>query len=509
VTLERSTRPLHQAAAHALALQAAAGDRLSPAAQEVDGTLGGLLSRSLHEEPFEDRKPAVLVVRTGGAIEARYILLTRFNGETADAAREAAAAAALEAARLKAGSLAIEPFLADRLTDEEATLATAVGAYLGAYRFTAYKSRSRTVQRVVVQGGEAAAFARARSLAEAVAFARDLVNTPAIDLTPEALAERARALGQTAGITVTILDEKQAAKEGLTAFLAVAQGSTRNPPRFIRLKYSPKGRPAARLAFIGKGITFDTGGYSLKTAEGMLNMKADMGGAAAVLGAFKALAELKPQVEVQGFVPATENMVDGHSFRPGDVIRARNGKTIEIGSTDAEGRLILADALDLAAETSPDLTVDLATLTGACVVGLGPLVAGLFGSDEGVVERVRSAARAAGEKVWPMPLEQHYRDLFASEIADLKNTGGRQGGAIIAALFLSEFAKGPWAHLDIAGPAFTDKAHPLGPQGGTGFGVTTLVQLAFDLAAKPPERVAAPVARARGGSRKKPARRKR
>lgn len=507
MTLERSTRPPHLATAQALVLPAAAGNRLSPAAQEVDAILGGLLTRSLNEEPFEGPRPRVLVIRTGGLIEARYVLLTRFDGETSDAAREAASAAAMEAARLKAGSLAVEPFLADRLSDEEATLATAVGAYLGAYRFAAYKPQSRVVHRVAIHGGDAAAFARARVLAEAITFARDLVNTPANDLTPEALAAHARELGKAARLTVTVLDEQQAAKERLTAFLAVAQGSTRNPPRFLRLKYSPKGRPAARVAFIGKGVTFDTGGYSLKTAEGMLTMKSDMGGAAAVLGAFKALAELKPQVEVWGFVPATENMVDGHSFRPGDVIRARSGKTIEIASTDAEGRLMLADALDLAAETKPDLTIDLATLTGACKIALGPLIAGLFGSDQEVVERVRQAAGTAGERVWPLPLEPHYRELYASEIADLKNSGGRAGGAIIAALFLSDFAKGPWAHLDIAGPAFTEKAHPLGPAGGTGFGVATLVQLAFDLAARPPQRAATPAEGKRGAGRRRPARR--
>jgi leucyl aminopeptidase len=262
---------------------------------------------------------------------------------------------------------------------------------------------------------------------------------------------------------------------GMGAFLGVAAGSEQ-PPQFIHLTYTPA-RPRKRVVVIGKGITFDAGGLDLKTAEGMLRMKDDMSGAAAVLGIMRALPQLAPAVEVHGLVAATENMPSGTAIRPGDVLRAMNGTTIEVGNTDAEGRLTLADALCYARErVQPDEMIDLATLTGACVVALGPQCSGLFANDQALARRLLAAAETAGERVWQLPLIEEYREGLKSEVADINNVGQRGGGAITAGLFLKEFAgETPWAHLDIAGPAFTERDTPLAPKGGTGVAVRTIL----------------------------------
>jgi leucyl aminopeptidase len=246
------------------------------------------------------------------------------------------------------------------------------------------------------------------------------------------------------------------------------------------VRYQPKGRPRGKVALVGKGITFDTGGYSIKTADGMATMKDDMGGAAAILGALSVTDITKPKVAVDAIIPATDNMVSGDATRPGDVLTARNGKTIEVLNTDAEGRLILADALVLASEGEPDAIVDLATLTGACMVALGNRIAGLMGNTPGWLGQIQAAAERTGEPVWPLPLPTDYRRLIDSDIADLKNVAaGRYGGALVAGLFLQEFVTAgiPWAHLDIAGPAWSDSADGIIPKGGTGYGVRLLTDL--------------------------------
>jgi leucyl aminopeptidase len=312
--------------------------------------------------------------------------------------------------------------------------------------------------------------------AQATWFARDLVNAPANEVHPTHLAQVATRLAREAGLRVRVLGQPECGRLGMGAFLAVAAGS-RQPPKFIHLTYAPRGRARRRVALIGKGITFDAGGLDLKTAEGMLRMKDDMSGAAAVLGVLRALPRLAPPVEVHGLIAATENMPSGSAFRPGDVLRAMNGTTIEVGNTDAEGRLTLADALCYArARVEPDEVVDLATLTGACVIALGPLCTGLFANDQGLADRLLRAADQAGERFWQLPLIDEYRENLKSEIADLNNVGPRGGGAITAGLFLREFAGDtPWAHLDIAGPAFTEKDLPLAPKGATGVAVRTLL----------------------------------
>jgi leucyl aminopeptidase len=310
----------------------------------------------------------------------------------------------------------------------------------------------------------------------AAVFARDLVNMPANEVHPTHLAKVAGRIAREARLRLRVYDRAQCARLGMGAFLAVAAGS-RQPPKFIHLTYAPRGRPARRVALIGKGVTFDAGGLDLKSADGMLRMKDDMSGAAAVLGIMKVLPLLKARVEVHGLIAATENMPSGSAFRPGDVLRAMNGTTIEVGNTDAEGRLTLADALSYARDrVEPDEIIDLATLTGACVVALGPLCAGLFASDQALADRLLAAAQQAGERLWQLPLIDEYREHLKSEVADLNNVGPRGGGAITAGLFLREFAGStPWAHLDIAGPAFSEKDLPLAPKGATGVAVRTLL----------------------------------
>jgi leucyl aminopeptidase len=307
-------------------------------------------------------------------------------------------------------------------------------------------------------------------------MARDLVNEPAGDLTPQRMAEVAADIAEREGLTLTVLDETAIAAAGLGGLLGVAAGSTQ-PPRLIELVYEPP-NPRGTVALVGKGITFDSGGLSIKTAEGMETMKTDMSGAAAVLAAMSTLPAVDPGVKVIGIVPATENMPGGSATKPGDVLKIRNGKTVEVLNTDAEGRLVLADGLSLAVEAGVDAILDLATLTGACVVALGRRIAGLMGNNDGWTAQVRQAADKAGEPVWPLPLPDDYRKSLDSEVADLKNIGGgRWAGALTAGLFLREFVgEVPWAHLDIAGPARSEEDEGYLAKGGTGFGVRTIVE---------------------------------
>ncbi len=311
----------------------------------------------------------------------------------------------------------------------------------------------------------------------AVSLARELVNMPPCDLYPETFAARTHQVARTHGIKCTVWDEKKLAVERMGSLLAVAQGSDR-PPRLVTLRW--QGGKGGTLGVVGKGVTFDSGGLSLKTTEQMVDMKCDMAGAAAVLGAMQAIAELKVPVNVVGVLALVENMPSGKSVKLGDVLRARNGKTIEVLNTDAEGRLILADALSYAVEQKVDHLVDLATLTGACMIALGPEVAGLMTNNDGWGEKVLAAAKGAGEKAWPLPMFPHYGEMIKSDVADMKNTGGtRYAGAISAAKFLEQFiGDTPWAHLDIAGPAWAEKENPTRDAGGTGCFVRTLVELA-------------------------------
>ncbi|MBI3292618.1 MAG: leucyl aminopeptidase [Elusimicrobia bacterium] len=372
---------------------------------------------------------------------------------------------------------------------EETAQAIAESVGLASYRYEKHRSKNEdrppSIRQVTVIISERQTITAARSairqgmlFAEATNFARDLVNEPPSDLIPEQVAEVARSLGSDGTVEVKIFRKPEIERLGMGALLGVARGSA-HPPVFLHLVYRPpKGVTVKRtVALAGKGITFDSGGLSLKSSEGMETMKMDMAGAAAILGVFRALPILKPPVIVHGFLSVAENMPGGAAMKPGDVVKALNGKTIEVLNTDAEGRLVLADALSYAVKESVDEIIDLATLTGACIVALGDQVAGAMGNREDLLERLKAAGAKVGEKLWPLPLVQEYREQLKSSVADMKNIAGkREAGAIIGGLFLQEFVgKTPWVHLDIAGPAWADKGRANGVAGGTGFGVRMLL----------------------------------
>jgi leucyl aminopeptidase len=404
---------------------------------------------------------------------------------TAETLRRSAAAlvkAAWRDQRVATTLLAAAP--AD-LDPAVAAQGVAEGALLASYKFTTYKSDPKgcRIESLAVVGDGTDAdrgIQRGVRIARAVALARDVVNEPAGTMTPRRMAEIATQMAEDEGLEVDILDEIGIENEGLGGLAGVAQGSD-EPARLIRLTYDPPGATAT-IALVGKGITFDSGGLSIKTAEGMETMKTDKSGAAAVLGAMSAIPALAQldglAVKVIAIIPATENMPGGAAIKPGDVLKIRNGKTVEVLNTDAEGRLVLADGLSLAVEAGADVILDLATLTGACVVALGKRIAGLMGNDDGWVGQVKDAAARAGESVWPLPLPAEYRKLIDSDVADMKNIGGgRFAGALTAGLFLEEFVGGvPWAHLDIAGPARSDDDEGYLSKGGTGFGVRTILE---------------------------------
>jgi leucyl aminopeptidase len=364
--------------------------------------------------------------------------------------------------------------------------AVALGVLLGSYAFRKYRTTGNSPGdfELILLTSQDAAVGRARILAEAMTLVRDLVNTPPADMVPADLAAAAEQVAAASGLGLQVLDENELAKEAYGGILAVGMGSA-HPPRLVRLEYTHP-EAARTVVFAGKGITFDSGGLSLKTPKGMETMKADMSGAAAVLGALQAIAALRPGVNVVGYMSLAENMPGGGAQRPSDVITIYGGKTVEVLNTDAEGRLVLADALVRSGADAPALLVDVATLTGAQTVALGTRTAGVMASDDALAAQVADTARRAGEAMWPMPLPEELRKGLESSVADMANVSGdRGGGMLVAGLFLREFVPDGvrWAHLDIAGPAFNDGG-PYGytPKGGTGAAVRTLVQLALDVA---------------------------
>jgi leucyl aminopeptidase len=393
---------------------------------------------------------------------------------TTEKLRRAAAMVGQRARTLDLTELSIVPPPGDRAEHPQAAVE---GVALALYEYKRYKSKPGKplkLQTVRVDG-DADAVRRGEVYARATCLTRDLVNDPPSICTPRYLADAAKKVAKN-GISIKVFDEKQIKKMGMGGLEGVAIGST-EPARFVHLSYKASGARKT-VAVVGKGITFDSGGLCLKPADGMLNMKDDMSGAGAVIGIFSALAELKPRVNVHGIFAATENMPGGSAYKTRDILRAMNGKTMEIINTDAEGRLILADALSYASKLKPSEIIDMATLTGACVVALGPDMSAIFTASEKLQKGILAAARAEGEKVWPMPLENEYLEMIKSDVADMKNSGGRYAGAITAALFLREFVEEgiPWAHLDIAGPALVENDRPYRPAGGTGVMVRTLLR---------------------------------
>lgn len=467
---------------------------LGPGVGALDAALAGLLVSFMEEVGFEGKVGEVLTVPlpkvpargAGPALAAKAVLLVGVGDQdkvTLDALRRSSAAAVKCGSKVKhiaTTLLDAAPPDADR---GAAAQAIAEGAVLGAYQFLEYKSDPKpsklTTVTVLGKGGTnvAKGIQHGVAIAEAACWARDCVNQPAGVLYPETFAKEASKLAKANGLKVKVLSEAEILSRGLGGVAGVGQGAE-HAPRLVQLRYEPS-NPRATVALVGKGVTFDSGGLSLKPPEGMETMKTDMSGAAAVIAAMSVLSRVGVKVRVIGFIPMVENMPSGKAIRPGDVLKIRNGKTVEVLNTDAEGRLILADGLSLAVEAKPDAIIDLATLTGACMVALGVKIAGLMGNQDRWIDQVRSAADRAGESVWPLPLPAEYRSDLDSEIADLKNiTGGRYGGTLTAGLFLQEFVgEVPWAHLDIAGPARSGSNDGYITKGGTGFGVRVLVEL--------------------------------
>ncbi len=365
--------------------------------------------------------------------------------------------------------------------------AIAEGAILGLYSFNRYKTAEcedvgeillvvRETEKVPIMEP---VVGNGKLIAEATNLARDMGNEPANYMTPDRMAETAKELASKYDLGCRVSEREDMEAMGMGALLGVARGSSQ-PPKLITLTYKGDESSREAIGFLGKGITFDSGGISIKPSEGMGEMKADMAGAASVIAALAAIAQLRPKINVTGIVPATENLPSGTALKPGDILKAMNGKTIEVISTDAEGRLILADALSYGVKQGLSPLVDLATLTGACRVALGLSYSGVFGNNQRWIDRVLEAAERTGEKMWHMPMPEEYREQIKSEIADVKNTGNRYGGAITAALFLAEFVdQTPWVHIDIAGPRLSHKESGYVVKGATGVGVRTLVELAL------------------------------
>jgi leucyl aminopeptidase len=458
------------------------------AAAELDRRMGGQLGRVLERGDFRGRKDEVLLLypRAGEIGPERVLVIGAGKREdyTLDRLRRSIGTAIRQAEKVGARDVVLSLGHVTRLSEHMGPAFAARGAIeaavLAAWDMREYKSASeddvpRRVDSVVLlaeDAAEAREYEKALKPAEIVArsenFARDLAMRPGNVATPSYLAAAATKIAEDFGLKITVLDRADMEREGMKALLAVAQGSEEEP-RFIALEYNGGAKDAQPLVLIGKGVTFDSGGISIKPAERMEEMKFDMCGAAAVLGAMRGIAELKLKINVVGIVPSTENLPSGRAFKPGDVIGSHLGKTIEIVNTDAEGRLILADALSYARRFNPVAMVDAATLTGACVIALGFHAIGMMGTDGDLIEEIRSAGIRSGERCWPLPLWDEYREQIDSTIADMKNSGGRAAGAITAGWFLKEFAgEVPWVHLDIAGTAYRDEAAPYLRKGATG-----------------------------------------
>ena len=464
-------------------------------AGSLDAAAGGRMKDLVSWGDFRGSTGETAVLYPG-ASQAKRVLVVGVGKRAeldSDRLRQAAGSAARKAASLGVSSYAMTlPGGEVGIKSDAAAQAMAEGTILAGYRTNLHRtekepSEGKPLEQVLLlldndrAKTEAEAGIRAgQEIASAVNWARDLANEPSNYVTPSALAEQAQEIARASGLRCEVYGPQEMRKLGMGALLGVAQGSAQEA-RFIVLEHNPGGENNPPLVMVGKGITFDSGGISLKNQEGMEKMKGDMAGAAAVMAAMKAIAALKLPKRVIGLVPATENLPSGTAYKPGDVLTSITGKTIEIISTDAEGRLVLADALGYAQRYQPAAMVDLATLTGACVVALGTVAAGLFANNDALASRVESSSRTSGEKVWRMPLWPEYGEQIKSDIADMKNSGGRPAGAITGALLLSKFVGDiPWVHLDIAGVSAADKDTAIQPRGATGYGVRLLVQLVRD-----------------------------
>lgn len=470
-----------------------APEELMGPARSADAAWRGSISSLVKEGDFKGELHECRLLYTHGALPAKRVLLTGL-GKKSEFDLDRWRGAASKAGQLIRDSgikrFAFAVWTLDGISIDELAEAFVVGLRLGTYQYNEFKTADRDrikeieevtllvetsdAMKPVGKGAETG-----RIFSQAVNMARDLVNGPSNAVTPTVLAEKAGQIAKDRGMEFQVFDLKQAEAMGMGAFVAVARGS-QEPAKFIVLEYN-RGKGLETVALVGKGITFDSGGISIKPSERMERMKDDMSGAAAVLATMEAASELRLPLHLVGIMPTTENLPDGKAYKPGDILKTLSGQTVEVISTDAEGRLILSDALTYSLRYQPKAIVDLATLTGACVIALGDYVTGLFGNDEALVGRIEAASAKTGEKVWRLPLWDEYFEYLKSDVADFRNVGTRAAGAIIGGIFLSKFVDGtPWVHLDIAGPASIDKARPYVPAGGTGAGVRLLIQFLRD-----------------------------
>jgi len=467
--------------------------KLGLAAGRIDKALNGAVQRLIKGGDFKPKAGAVSLLYPDGKIAAERLLLAGLGKKddlTPDRLRQAAGKAAPFARNSGAKDIVL---VADGLGPdaEEVAQALTEGSVLGLYRFLKYKTndengRGKEIQAMTLLTENAASRAAMQKgaktgevIAGAAVMARDMVSHPSADMTPTIIAAKAKEIAKHYGMKVQVLERAQMQKLGMGALLGVAAGSVQ-PPKFIIVEYRRGGKKPF-IALVGKTITFDSGGISIKPAENMDKMKDDMSGGAAVLGAIRTAAELKLPLNIVGLLPATENMPSGSAYKPGDVLHTLSGQTIEVLNTDAEGRLILADALAYACRYKPAVIVDIATLTGACGIALGNEASGMLGNNDAFKQKLREAGEKTGERVWELPLWDAYHDQIKSDIADMKNTGGRTGSVITAAALLSKFVqKYPWVHLDIAATSWTEKDRPYTPKGATGVGVRLLTQFLRD-----------------------------
>jgi len=471
------------------------GESVPRTFRKLDSALQGRIQRYLESGEFRGKPDEVTAFPAEGLVAHSVILVGMGADGSIDAERlrRAAGVGIRAAARRRAKRAGMLLPAGRGPTPAERVQALTEGAILGAYRFDRYRKPEDAPGEVedllllASDSRDGAALRRGARTgtvsAKSTVLARDLSNEPGSVHTPAWLADQARELGRQVGLRITVLAQRELEREKLQGILSVGRGS-HNPPRLIVLEHNAPARGARRrstVALVGKGITFDSGGISIKPAANMHEMKHDMSGAAAVIGAMRGAALLRVPLHVVGLVPAAQNMPGGDAYLPGDIVHSASGKTIEVLNTDAEGRIVLADALHYASRFKPDAIVDLATLTGACVIALGSACCGLMGNDESLIKRIRAAGDRSHERAWPLPLWDEHKKQIRGDVGDIKNTGGREAGALTAGAFLSHFVGDtPWAHLDIAGTAWTSRAHPYSVKGATGFGVRLLLELLRD-----------------------------
>jgi len=491
--VEANRRPIEELDVQALAVAVFKDEKPGQGfLKKLDELSGGLVQSAIEAEEFSGKESETAYFHLVGndKLKFRRLLLVGVGDEKEYKSPQVSqlAGTAVRSLRSKnVKTIAVAPRVSGN--DEETVRRAVEGAYIALFDPDKYRTvdkEQKTVDRLVVSvdGGDQAALDRGvnagRIVGESINFTRDLANEPGGYMTPSDMAERARDIANEFGLNIDVLDEARMEQEGMGSLLSVARGSEQ-PAKLIILKYTPanfEGDDKELLTFVGKGVTFDSGGISLKPGENMELMKYDMTGAATVMGAMRAIAQLKPPIPILGVAPCTENLPSGKATKPGDVVKAMTGKTIEIINTDAEGRLILADAIAYAKKLGATRIIDMATLTGAVSIALGDVNTAVLGTDQDLIDEIISAGREVGEKFWQLPLDKEYSKQIKSDIADIKNVGGRKAGTITAAAFIKEFADGvAWAHLDIAGTAWGDEAKPYRSKGPTGIALRTLLRI--------------------------------